>query len=63
VSAEDIWADLQRLVGDVGGAFTAAREAAKQCAAEGHQYQLHATKAAPTRVSCKRCPKTWTIAN
>lgn len=61
--SRDIWADFQRLVGDVGGAFTAAREAVEERAAEGHQYQLHVTRAAPTRVSCKRCSKTWPIAN
>jgi len=38
----------------------AAAEARRQCAKDGHQYQVHGRQS-PTKVACKRCRVTWSV--
>lgn len=50
-----------RAVKDIAASKVTAAANRRVCQQEGHQYRLHATKAAPTRVTCKRCKVEWSI--
>lgn len=55
--ADDVWAKF-REHGNDPDRYAAAVE---ECAETGHAYRLHASKSAPSRVTCKTCPAEWRI--
>jgi hypothetical protein len=55
----DAWSEM--LAGFAGNRSLVEQGLHRQCEREGHLYQLRATKAAPTKVACKRCRVEWAI--